>query len=778
MLESEIKEGIQLLSNTSKEIATYYAENNVLTLIDKLNSISKENLDQLADYYRSRSGIVIDLRKEVVEYLRNGNKLDEQKLGEFIHSHRTGKENLFRSHNTPFSMLFPLITLFEHTPHRDFIDKFIQEIISRLQLQGKVKHKYVDFQGSRQQGSDSLWLAIYNKNQPSQSSGLQLFVEFHNGLVKYGIYRHSDRSYLKGPEEYTPENFVFEELISLFEETKGSILKDEPESKLLTIQLAGDKLYKISHGAFKEKKSETILNTFKQNMWAVLRENNKKVHTERFKNGLNAGDYLYITVGGDEPFVIAKVKEGSWEYVPEEISKETGWIYREVEYVKSAIAKYSPELKKNRKDIYPSGNSTLTEIVPEELDEANEILFKPIFGVEFISEITEPASVEETLPKFPCNVIMYGPPGTGKTYNTIDMAVRIITGNGTSHEENKRVFDALREEGQIEFVTFHQNYGYEDFIIGIRPDLEDSNLKFKRTEGVFYRLCKRAEQNYLQSQNKTAVVRPFEEVFLDFIKPLEKEGTEIEIKMASGISYWITDITSSSVNFRKSSGNTGHTLSLTTIKNIYEGRRDYHSGLRSYYEPLITELLKRGKQVSTKVTLKRYVLIIDEINRANISKVFGELITLLEEDKRIGAKNELKLSLPNGEPEFGVPPNLYLIGTMNTADKSIALIDIALRRRFEFIGCFPDANKIEDETSRSILEHINKKIHERKKSADYLIGHGYFMDGTETSDVIRNKVIPLLMEYFSGKTEVVEEIFKDSRWSVKYDIGKYDWEIQ
>lgn len=552
MLESEIKEGILLLSNTSKEIATYYAENNVLTLIDKLNSISKENLDQLADYYRLRSGIVIDLRKEVVEYLRNGNKLDEQKLGEFIHRHRTGKENLFRTHNTPFSMLFPLITLFEHTPHRDFIDKFIQEIISRLQLQGKVKPKYVDFQGSRQQGSDSLWLAIYNKNQPSPSSGLQLFVDFHNGIVKYGMYRHSDKTYLKGPEERTSDNFVFEELMSLFEENKESILKDEPESKLLTIQLAGKKLYKISHGAFKEKKSETILNALKQNMWAVLHEDTKKGQNELFKNGLKTGDYLYITVGGDEPFVIAKLKDGSWEYVPEDITSETGWIYREVEYVKSAIASYSSELKKNKKTIYPSGQSTLTEITPDEFDEANEILFKPYFGVKFVSDIIEPAIREKILPKFPCNVIMYGPPGTGKTYNTIDMAVRIITGNGATHEENKKVFDALREEGQIEFVTFHQNYGYEDFMIGIRPDLEDSDLKFRRTEGIFHRLCKRAEQNYLQSKNKIDALRPFEEVFSEFVEPLEKgDIDEIEIKTLGGkSSFWITEINPSHIVYR------------------------------------------------------------------------------------------------------------------------------------------------------------------------------------------------------------------------------------
>ncbi len=291
----------------------------------------------------------------------------------------------------------------------------------------------------------------------------------------------------------------------------------------------------------------------------------------------------------------------------------------------------------------------------------------------------------KTLPKFPCNIILYGPPGTGKTYNTIDLAVEIINGNKASHQENKEVFDVLRKEGQIEFITFHQNYSYEDFMIGIRPDLDEaSTLKFRRKEGIFYKMCKRAEQNYLQSQNKT------------------------------------------------------------------------------------------------EVSLNRYVLIIDEINRANISKVFGELITLLEEDKRLGAKNELRISIPGEEIYFGIPPNVYVIGTMNTADKSIAMIDIALRRRFEFRGYFPDYSKV-DEISGNILKHINKEIYNRKKSADYLIGHGYFMNGgetPETSKVLQNKVIPLLMEYFSGKTEVVEEIFKGSEWSVKYDTEKYGWEIK
>ncbi len=143
-----------------------------------------------------------------------------------------------------------------------------------------------------------------------------------------------------------------------------------------------------------------------------------------------------------------------------------------------------------------------------------------------------------------------------------------------------------------------------------------------------------------------------------------------------------------------------------------------------------------------------------------MSRVFGELITLLEDDKRLGEKNELSVTLSSGEP-FALPPNLYLIGTMNTADKSLALLDIALRRRFEFMYKRPEPGLL-DSPAREILTTLNQAIRAEHKPADFLIGHAYFMgkDGTQLPGVFNNRVIPLLMEYFNGKAQTVIQVLK------------------
>lgn len=380
------------------------------------------------------------------------------------------------------------------------------------------------------------------------------------------------------------------------------------------------------------------------------------------------------------------------------------------------------------------------------------------------------------------NVILYGPPGTGKTYNTIDRAVSIVDGGSSNdHQANKIRFEELRRAGQIEFVTFHQNYAYEDFVVGIRPDLGGSEtLSFIRSEGIFYRLCATARRNFERSRSGTA---PKAVSFEDVLEEFLREFPEKKPIFGTRSKYYVYDIEDTRLHFETEDGKreSWQRLLLSRVRQYYEGTWAFRGGYHLYYS-LLNEKLKQiatklaGQRVEPAEERKKFVLVIDEINRANMSRVFGELITLLEEDKRLGAENELRVTLPNGEKDFGVPPNLYIVGTMNTADKSIALVDIALRRRFEFVGFHPKRELLPEAEGR-LLAFINDRIFEKKKSPDYLIGHAYFMNGRGIEDVLRKKVVPLLSEYFSGRPEVIKDIFEGSGWSVTFNTSAFDWDI-
>ena len=371
------------------------------------------------------------------------------------------------------------------------------------------------------------------------------------------------------------------------------------------------------------------------------------------------------------------------------------------------------------------------------------------------------------LPSPPLNCILYGPPGTGKTYESVRMAAEIVKNQSVaSYTEAKQIFnDNLHN--RIEFITFHQNYSYEDFIQGIRPDVENNkSLTFEKKDGVFKIIADRALQNLLASEKHIVLKKSFEAVFEEFFKPiLEGEDEEIEVKMKK-VSFFITEVGNKSIDFRKASGGTAHTLSIATLKKMYEaGTVLDMQGLSSYYSPLLEKLLQLGKiseNQAEKVTKNNYVIIIDEINRANISRVFGELITLIEPDKRSHGSIPLMAKLPSGDT-FLVPSNLYIIGTMNTADKSIALLDVALRRRFEFVSMYPKYEVVGHEIyDADILKSLNEQIIS-SKGHDFQIGHSYFMkENNELIPRMNNKVIPLLLEYYMNDGKEVKNILEKS----------------
>lgn len=511
-----------------------------------------------------------------------------------------------------------------------------------------------------------------------------------------------------------------------------------------------------------------------------------------FVNTINIGDIIIAKKGRGELLGFGEVT--------------SNYIYDENRSDYNSIRKVDWRLKGNWRVDFSLVLKTLTDITSYSSDDDKyDTYYEKLLGI----MTTENSTTQTTLETiFPLNSILYGPPGTGKTYNSIDKAVAIATGSSSDHISNKKQFDDLRKQGQIEFVTFHQNYSYEDFMVGIRPNVSEttSELSFKKHYGIFYEISKRAKENYENSlkdeqtiSRENWVNEKFEE-FKEYVESEIEENGKFAIK--NNVSIYSVEDEVFIYTGEKENGelwkNQRIGMHYDALINIYladvQNRQDIKKlenvpSLEKQHATYSFELIEKFREFLTekghkfqsttvqKEPLKNFVLIIDEINRANISKVFGELITLLEDDKRLGEPNELKITLPNGEKEFGVPPNLYLIGTMNTADKSIALIDIALRRRFEFIGKYPDYDEIKNVDAKTLVQKINEEIYKLKNSADYLIGHAYFMKDDPIEKTLRNKIVPLLLEYFSGKTKIVSDIFNDTNWKVEYDTTKFDWTI-
>lgn len=414
----------------------------------------------------------------------------------------------------------------------------------------------------------------------------------------------------------------------------------------------------------------------------------------------------------------------------------------------------------------------------------------------------------------PKNQILYGPPGTGKTYNTVIKAMEIINkdcieydneGDVRNYDYVKKEFDKLKQSGQIEFVTFHQSYSYEEFVEGIKPNLDNENLGYKLEGGIFKNICNTAlfdSLDILEEDSKASL--EFNQI-IEIFKENYPVETIIETEKSS---FKICDFRDKSIRVSPVDGGNTYSVSYqpleemfkihlvepyTMPKNLSE-RVGAFKGLSTYYFNILEKLreIYEGEfdksqkiqveytieqknlfikkyyrnEIKIKETTKPHVLIIDEINRGDVSKIFGELITLIEEDKRLGAEYQMTTTLPYSKEPFGVPSNLYIIGTMNTADRSIALLDTALRRRFDFEEMMPkpellkDKEEIKDINLQTLLTRINERI-KKEYDKDHQIGHSYLMGVNNEKQLERaykNKILPLLNEYFYNDAESVAKI--------------------
>ncbi|ECQ5658631.1 AAA domain-containing protein, partial [Campylobacter jejuni] len=416
--------------------------------------------------------------------------------------------------------------------------------------------------------------------------------------------------------------------------------------------------------------------------------------------------------------------------------------------------------------------------------------------------ITERVQSEESNMKIiPLNQILYGSPGTGKTYHTIDKALEIISKeekiqipSEDDRINRKKIFDEYVKNGQIVFTTFHQSYGYEEFVEGIKPiidnDENSQEVKYDVKDGIFKELCDKSLKNYIlsmQNENEIDLDKLIFEfanyINQDFLNkgnefPLENKVSIKKILLNSKDEYrsfllggsikspqrlTIDIIKRDYLNFKNKK-----ILSFKDIKPKYDSQSDYH-GNAIYYFMFYNKLkefenIQNEKFKIKKEILKSYIIIIDEINRGNVSKIFGELITLIEPSKRIGAKEELKVILPYSGKEFGVPKNVYIIGTMNTADRSITSLDTALRRRFEFVEMMPDVSKLSMDCEGINLQELLKAINTRIEyllDREKTIGHAFFIGVENLNDlkkVFKNKIIPLLQEYFYNDYALIDAV--------------------
>ena len=383
----------------------------------------------------------------------------------------------------------------------------------------------------------------------------------------------------------------------------------------------------------------------------------------------------------------------------------------------------------------------------------------------------------------PLNQILYGPPGTGKTYYTIQASVNAAEPEfeSKSRADLKKKYDELVAEKRIRFITFHQSYGYEEFVEGLRANSDDGKISYDVEPGIFKELCTVATENIKNDSNSDF----FEDfnacwgAFLSEFMNLEDDsGITIKTKKSSFI---IKSFTNKTIYFEKSNGDRSHTLAIKTLIDVFYGKRVIKGGLSVYYKPFIEHLKLLGNSLPVKPKIrKNYALIIDEINRGNISKIFGELITLIEGTKRSGEGQDeaLEVVLPNSGDPFTVPNNLYLIGTMNTADRSLAMMDTALRRRFDFVEMIPKPELFNDVIVKGIdLELLLSKMNQRIEvlyDREHTLGHAFFMPVkalvgdqdrafNELRVVFKNKIIPLLEEYFFEDWNKIRLVLGDNQ---------------
>ncbi|WPM70309.1 McrB family protein [Campylobacter sp. CFSAN122719] len=660
-------------------------------------------------------------------------------------------------------------------------------------------------------GGSAFKFGIYRRNDESQkeSSSGRLYSQNYAWIAKYGN------------NENEAFNNIKEKIIQIIQASQDNNLKTIEKIDF------GDAIkWKIAFH-YQDVKNIKIVNIFSKNVLDLISLNEFKeklkiyqIHKKLLENKNlslvkmieNIAIPLWNKYGMDSQNYINKMKNLFSEYLnKKKLDKNTINKYIQVieniskEFLKENL--YSCDLfsfdqninKLNKNEEFKLKNSNGHNMYSSALNYYKAFLIDYYEQDIFITERVQ--SEESNMKIIPLNQILYGSPGTGKTYHTIDKALEIISKeekiqipSEDDRINRKKIFDEYVKNGQIVFTTFHQSYGYEEFVEGIKPiidnDENSQEVKYDVKDGIFKELCDKSLKNYILSmQNENEI--DLDKLIFEFANYINQDflnkGNEFPLENKVSIkkillnfkdeyrsfslggsikspqSLTIDIIKRDYLNFKNKK-----ILSFKDIKPKYDSQSDYH-GNAIYYFMFYNKLkefenIQNEKFKIKKEILKSYIIIIDEINRGNVSKIFGELITLIEPSKRIGEKEELKVTLPYSGKEFGVPKNVYIIGTMNTADRSITSLDTALRRRFEFIEMMPDVSKLSIDCEGINLQELLKAINTRIEyllDREKTIGHAFFISVENLESlkkVFKNRIIPLLQEYFYNDYALIDAV--------------------
>ncbi|EAJ8395174.1 McrB family protein [Campylobacter jejuni] len=660
-------------------------------------------------------------------------------------------------------------------------------------------------------GGSAFKFGIYRRNDESQkeSSSGRLYSQNYAWIAKYGN------------NENEAFNNIKEKIIQIIQASQDNNLKTIEKIDF------GDAIkWKIAFH-YQDVKNIKIVNIFSKNVLDLISLNEFKeklkiyqIHKKLLENKNlslvkmieNIAIPLWNKYGMDSQNYIDKMKNLFSEYLnKKKLDKNTINKYIQVieniskEFLKENL--YSCDLfsfdqninKLNKNEEFKLKNSNGHNMYSSALNYYKAFLIDYYEQDIFITERVQ--SEESNMKIIPLNQILYGSPGTGKTYHTIDKALEIISKeekiqipSEDDRINRKKIFDEYVKNGQIVFTTFHQSYGYEEFVEGIKPiidnDENSQEVKYDVKDGIFKELCDKSLKNYILSmQNENEI--DLDKLIFEFANYINQDflnkGNEFPLENKVSIkkillnfkdeyrsfslggsikspqSLTIDIIKRDYLNFKNKK-----ILSFKDIKPKYDSQSDYH-GNAIYYFMFYNKLkefenIQNEKFKIKKEILKSYIIIIDEINRGNVGKIFGELITLIEPSKRIGEKEELKVTLPYSGKEFGVPKNVYIIGTMNTADRSITSLDTALRRRFEFIEMMPDVSKLSIDCEGINLQELLKAINTRIEyllDREKTIGHAFFISVENLESlkkVFKNRIIPLLQEYFYNDYALIDAV--------------------